>query len=58
VRNRLRRRLREALRQLPLLEGFDIVIVARTEAGHASFYALKSELTLLLRRGRLLDMPA
>jgi hypothetical protein len=30
----------------------------RPEAGHASFYALKSELTLLLRRGRLLDMPA
>lgn len=55
TRNRLRRRLREALRSLPLREGFDVVVVARPEAAPASFHALRSELTLLLRRARLLD---
>lgn len=57
VRNRLRRRLREALRSLPLHEGFDVVVVARPEAAAASFHALRTELTLLLRRARLLDAP-
>ncbi len=57
TRNRLRRRLREALRSLPLREGFDLVIVARPPAAQASFHALKTELTLLLRRARLLDGP-
>lgn len=55
TRNRLRRRLREALRSLPLREGFDVVVVARPEAAPASFHALRSELTLLLRRAHLLD---
>ena len=55
TRNRLRRRLREALRSLPLREGFDVVVVARPEAAPASFDVLRSELTLLLRRARLLD---
>ena len=57
VRNRVRRRLREALRALPLREGFDVVISVRPEAAKASFWALKTELTLLLRRARLLDAP-
>jgi ribonuclease P protein component len=57
VRNRVRRRLREVLRILPLHEGFDIVISVRPEAATASFWALKSELTLLLRRAKLLNAP-
>jgi ribonuclease P protein component len=57
VRNRVRRRLREALRALPFHEGYDVVIVARPEAAHASFYELKRELTLLLKRARVLDGP-
>lgn len=57
VRNRVRRRLREALRSLPLRPGFDVVVTARPEAAAAGFQALRSELALLLRRARLLDAP-
>jgi ribonuclease P protein component len=57
LRNRVRRRLREALRFLPFHEGYDVVISVRPEAAQASFYDLKQELTLLLKRARLLDAP-
>ena len=57
TRNLLRRRLREALRLLPLREGFDVVITVRPEAAKASFHTLRTELILLLRRARLLDIP-
>jgi ribonuclease P protein component len=57
VRNKVRRRLREALRSLPLQEGFDVVISVRPEAARATFRDLKTELTLLLNRARLLDDP-
>jgi ribonuclease P protein component len=58
ARNRVRRRLREALRSLPVSEGYDLVISVRQEAAAASFHALLAELTLLLRRARLIDAPA
>jgi ribonuclease P protein component len=58
VRNRLRRRLREALRRLPLAEGFDVVIIARPEAAAASFQALTAELALLFKRTRQLQDQA
>ena len=57
TRNLIRRRLRESLRLLPLREGFDVVITARPEAANVTFHALRAELMLLLRRGRLLDIP-
>lgn len=55
VRNKIRRRLREILRSLPLREGFDIVITVRPDAAAASFQTLSTELTLLLKRARVLD---
>jgi len=55
TRNRVRRRLREALRSLPLAEGYDVVVSARPEAGAATFQALRQELVLLLGRARLLN---
>jgi len=58
TRNRVRRRLREALRSLPLVEGYDLVVSARQEAAAASFHALRAELVMLLRRARLLDASA
>jgi ribonuclease P protein component len=58
VRNRIRRRLRELLRLLPLLEGYDLVISVRPPAATASFEELKTELALLLKRARLLADPA
>lgn len=55
VRNKIRRRLREILRLLPVHEGFDVVITVRQDAATASFHALYTELTLLLRRAKLLE---
>ena len=55
VRNRVKRRLREAVRSLPVSEGFDLVIVTRPEAARATFWELKSELAKLLARAKLLD---
>jgi ribonuclease P protein component len=54
VRNKVRRRLREIARALPVLEGHDIVISARPQAAQADFQALRAELSLLLGRARLL----
>ncbi len=54
VRNKVRRRLRELLRSLPIPEGYDVVISVRPEAATATFQALEKELTLLLTRSRLL----
>ena len=55
IRNRVRRRLREILRPMSLVEGFDVVISVRPEAASANFAALKTELTTLMKRGRLLQ---
>jgi ribonuclease P protein component len=46
------------LRQLPIPEGYDIVIVARQPAAEATFEELRTELTTLLKRARLLGGPA
>ena len=56
VRNKVRRRLRELLRSLPIPEGYDVVISVRPEAATATFQALEKELTLLLTRSRLLGV--
>jgi ribonuclease P protein component len=65
IRNRVRRRLREALRAL-LAQGvspqaqhqgvasFDLVIIARPEAGEASYKQLSAALRRALERGKVL----
>ena len=58
TRNRIRRRLREALRALKPHEGYDIVIVAQPPAAASDFWTLKSELEKLLRRAKLIAAPA
>lgn len=55
VRNRVRRRLREIVRTLPVSEGYDVVISVRPEAATRSFHELKQELTRLLQRAKVLD---
>ncbi|MDR3207028.1 MAG: ribonuclease P protein component [Oscillospiraceae bacterium] len=52
VRNRVRRRLKEAyrLREASLLSGFDLVVVARSRAVTASYWELDRELARLLAR--------
>jgi ribonuclease P protein component len=56
VRNRVRRRLREIVRQHQhdLREGFWIVLVARRDAANASYRALEHEWLRLARRASIL----
>jgi ribonuclease P protein component len=54
VRNRVKRRLREILRLLPLAAGWDIIFIARPQAAQASFASLKKLVHGLLSRAGLL----
>jgi len=54
VRNRVKRRLREAARLISTEQGWDLVIIAREKTGKASYGTLKEALQELLARGRLL----
>lgn len=58
IRNRVKRRLREAARSLDTKPGLDIVIGARKAAAEADFHGLKAALTTLLERGGALKAPA
>ena len=60
IRNRIRRRLREAYRlnEAQFQSGWDIVVVARTKAVDAEFSRLtKSYLSLAKKAGILIDEP-
>ncbi len=54
IRNRTRRRLREATRLLPLKPGYDLAIIARMPAVQADFVGLESAVADLLRRAGLM----
>ena len=58
TRNRVKRRLREIMRELPLRTGYDIVTVAREPASAASYHDLKEAATECLRRIDLLPSEA
>lgn len=55
VRNRVRRRLREIVRRsLPSVQpGWDLVVMARSEAAQASFEELRTAYDALIARARL-----
>jgi ribonuclease P protein component len=56
VRNRVKRRLREILRSVPLKPGWDIIFIARPAAAGTDFDGLgKSVLSLLSRAGLTRD---
>ena len=55
VRNKVKRRLREAARRAPVKEGWDLLVVARKEAPQADYHALRSSLEGLLNRAGLLE---
>ncbi len=55
VRNRVKRRLREAARGTPVQEGWDLVFIAREPAASADFRGLEAAMGSLLRRARLLS---
>lgn len=54
VRNRVKRLLREVLRQTLLKPGWDIVFIARPQAATANFADLRSLVLSLLARAQLL----
>lgn len=54
VRNRVRRLLREASRPLPIVPGWDIVIIARQAAAEARYRDIEAALRKLLKRADLL----
>lgn len=56
IRNRMKRRMREVVRKLPLAEGFDLVFSARSRAKHISFAELEQLVTnLCIKAGVLQD---
>jgi ribonuclease P protein component len=55
TRNRIKRRLREIIRRIPLKTGHDIVIIARSEAARAKFSELKDRALQMLAQAGLLE---
>ncbi len=55
VRNRVRRRLREAIRVLPAKPGWDVVVSAKAKAAQADFHELNRSVTDLLARAGILE---
>jgi ribonuclease P protein component len=53
VRNRVRRRLREAIRAEGLEGGWDVVVIARSGAAAADYHALRRSLARLVERAGL-----
>jgi ribonuclease P protein component len=54
VRNRVKRRMREIMRALPLEAGWDIVFIARPKAAAADFAVLEKTVRGLLSRAKIL----
>ncbi len=55
VRNRVRRRLREIVRQAPIENGWDMVLIARQNAVTADYGDLQQATEELLSRAQLLN---
>lgn len=55
VRNRVKRRFREILRQTSLRAGWDIVLIARPAAAAADYASLRKAIEELLSRAHLLE---
>ncbi len=57
VRNRVKRRLREAVRLAPVESGWDIVLIARRDAPVSPYSALCRATEDLLKRSKVLSKP-
>ena len=57
VRNRVKRRLREVVRNSAAAPGWDTVLIARKGAGDADFKQLERAVNNLMRRSRLNNPP-
>jgi ribonuclease P protein component len=58
VRNRVRRRLREAVWSLSVEDGWDVVVIGRRSAAEATYWQLRESLATLLERAGLLTKQA
>ena len=58
VRNRVKRRLREVVRNSVTAPGWDTVLIARKGAGEADFRQLEKAVHNLIRRTKLSSPPA
>ena len=56
VRNKVKRRLREAARLAEICVGWDVVVIARKEASSTDFHTLRRSMMGLLKRADLLDL--
>ena len=54
IRNRAKRRLREVMRRLLLVPGWDIVLIARVPAAQAAYVELGEAVSVLLSKARLI----
>ena len=54
-RNRVKRRLREVVRLIPVKAGWDALIIVRRGAGSAKYQALKEATDNLLQRANLVE---
>ena len=57
VRNKVKRRLREAVRLNPVKSGWDAIFIVRRGAGSAKYQDLKNAIDNLLQRANLVDDP-
>ena len=57
VRNKVKRRLREAVRLNPVKSGWDAIFIVRRGAGSAKYQDLKDSIDNLLQRANLVDEP-
>ena len=55
IRNRARRRLREAIRRLPIRDGYDVVVLGRRSVLEVDFGALAVDVESVFGRAGLLD---
>jgi ribonuclease P protein component len=58
LRNKVKRRLRGAIRSLPLESGWDVVVIARRPAAAADYDRLRRSLVGVLRRAGILRSSA
>jgi len=54
VRNRVKRLLREVARTTATKTGWDVVLIARSQAAMANYHELEASVAVLLRRARIL----
>jgi len=55
IRNKVKRRFREIMRQLPVKSGWDIVLIARPVVAKADYASIRKAVEELLARARLLE---